>query len=138
MAIQQALKVTSTTEQMPGIGFGQSMKALASRLDFTAAPATGDVIQSSLIQAGGVIVDVVVIASALGAASSVEVGYGPNTSYFTTATSGVAGGVIRTNAVTAHPLKLTTNDTIDVRIIAAGATAAGSITIIVYFLPVNA
>lgn len=134
----QALKVSSSTEQMPGIGDGQSIKCLASTHSFTAAPAAGDIIQSSLIQAGSVITDVMVIHSGLGTAGAFEVGYGGDTDYFVVAGAAVGGGVVRASAPTAFPLVLTANDTVDVRVTAAGASATGTVTIVVSFLPRNA
>lgn len=137
MAILQALKVSSGTEQMPGIGDGQSAKTVASSYVFAAAPANADVIQSALIQAGSVITDVQVILSGFGTSSSISVGYGGDTAYFNAASSGVAAQVLR-KAVGNIPLVLATNDTVDVTIIAAGATATGTVTIVVNFLPRNA
>jgi len=138
MAILQASKVSSGTEQMPGVGDGQSVKCVASSYTFATAPASGDVIQSALIQSGSVIVDVTVVQSGLGTSGAFEIGYGLDTDYFSAAAAGVTGGVRRADAATARPLTLTTNDTVDVRVTAAGATAAGTVDIIVYFLPRNA
>lgn len=138
MATLQALKVSSTTEQMPGVGDGQSCKAAASSYTSTTAPAANDVIQGPLIQAGSTILDVTVVHSGLGAAGAFEVGYGGDTDYFAVAAAAVAGGVVRASAPTAQPLVLATNDTVDVRITGTGATAAVTVTIIVWFLPRNA
>jgi hypothetical protein len=138
MAILQALKVSSTTEQMPGVGDGQSLKCAASTYTFAAAPALNDVIQGSLVQAGSVIVDVVVMQSGLGASGAFSVGYGGNTAYWSAAAAGVTGGVRRADSAVAQPLVLTTNDTMDITITAAGATAAVTFTIITIFLPRNA
>lgn len=138
MATLQALKVSSTTEQMPGIGDGQSAKMAASQIVTTAAPASGDVIQGPLLQAGSVVLDVTVVHSGFGASGAFEVGYGVDTDYFAVAAAAVTGGVVRTSAATAQPLVLATNDTIDVRMTGTGATAAVTITIIVTFLPRNA
>jgi len=138
MAIFQATKVSSSTEQMPGIGDGQSAKCVASSYTFAAAPALNDVIQSGLIQAGSVIVDVTVVQSGLGASGAFSVGYTGSPAYFSAAAAAVTGGIRRADAATARPLVLTTNDTVDVTITAAGATAAGTVDIIVWFLPRNA
>jgi hypothetical protein len=138
MAILQATKVSSQTEQMPGVGDGQGLKAMASAYTFAAAPALGDVIQSSPIQSGSTVIDVIVHTTGLGAAGAFEVGYGGNTSYFSVGAAAVGGGIRRADAPTAAPLVLSTNDTIDVRITAAGASAAGTVTIIPIFLPRNA
>jgi hypothetical protein len=137
MAILQTTKVTSSTEQMPGIGDGQSSKCIAGTFTSTVAPPLNDIIQSPLIQAGSIITDVWVVHSGLGAGGTFEVGYGGDTDYFVVSASQATGGVVRMSAVTAQPLVLTANDTVDVRITAAGATAAVTVTIIVHFLPRN-
>lgn len=138
MATIQATKVSSTTEQMPGIGDGQSLKCVASRYDFTAAPALNDVIQSGLIQKGSVIVDVSVVHSGLGTSGAFKVGDGVDDDRWAVAAAAVTGGVVRASAATALPYVLPANDTVDVTITAAGANATGSVAILVYFLPLNA
>lgn len=138
MAIFQALKVSSTTEQMPGVGDGQSTKAGASSYTSTAALAVGDIVQGPLIQAGSVVYDVIVYQTGMGAAGAFEVGYGGNTAYFSAAAAAVTGGIRRADAATAAPLVLATNDTIDIRITGQGATAGVTYTIIPLFLPRNA
>lgn len=138
MAILQALKVSSTTEAMPGVGPGQSAKYAASSITTTVAPGTSDVIQGALIQAGSVVLDVMVVQSGLGGAGAFSVGYGGNPAYWSAAATGVAGSVRRADAATAQPLVLATNDTMDVTITAAGATAAVQVTITTIFLPRNA
>ena len=138
MAILQALKVSSSTEQMPGIGDGQSLKCAASVYTWAAAPAAADVIQSALIQAGSVITDVVVVHSGLGTSGTFRVGYGLDDDYFVVSGAQATGGVVRMSAITALPLTLLTNDTVDVTVNAQGANATGSIAIYVYFLPRNA
>jgi hypothetical protein len=137
MATLQATKVSSQTEQMPGIGDGQSSKVMASSYAFTAAPASGDVLQSGLIQAGSVITDVTVVHTGLGAAGAFEVGYGGDTDYFVVAGAQTTAAVVRMSAGTAQPLVLSINDTVDVRFTGTGATATGTVTIIVTFLPRN-
>jgi hypothetical protein len=138
MAILQATKTSSAALlAMAGVGDGQKSATVSATYAFTTAPAANDVIQSPLIQAGSVVQDVMVVLSGFGTGSTVEVGYGDDTDYFVTSTSGVAGGVLRANAATARPLVLTTNDTIDVKINGAGATAAGTVDISVTFVPRN-
>lgn len=142
----QATKVSSGTDAMPGVGDGQSLKCVASSFVVTggAALVINDVIQSALIQAGSTIVDVTVIVSDLDTSTGVliDVGYGVTPNYFVAAsTIGQTGGMVRAQAVTARPLTLTTNDTVDVKVnTAATGTAATTFTvdIIVYFLPKNA
>lgn len=138
MAILQSIKTSSgALLAMAGVGDGQSAKVTSSAYTFAAAPALGDIIQSSVIQSGSVVTDVTVVLSGFGTGSTVEVGYGDDTDYFIVSTSGVAGSVLRMSAATARPLVLVTNDTIDVKINAAGATAAGTVDIIVTYLPRN-
>jgi hypothetical protein len=138
MATLQATKVSSGTEQMPGIGDGQSAKVMASTYTWAAAPGASDIIQSALIQSGSVITDVTIVHTGLGTSGTFEVGYGADTDYFIASASQSAAGVVRMSAATALPLTLTTNDTVDVKVNAAGASAAGTIAIIVTFLPRNA
>lgn len=138
MAILQATKVSSGTEQMPGIGDGQSAKCVASVYNFATAPALNDVIQSGLIQAGSVIVDVTVVHSGLGTSGAFKVGDGADDDRYVAAAAQVTGGVVRSSAATAMPYVLPANDTVDVTITAAGANATGSVAIIVWFLPRNA
>lgn len=139
MATINATKVSSgALTAMPGVGDGQSAKVVASRYDWSVAPAAGDIIQSPLIQAGSVITDVKVVHTGLGASGTFEVGYGDDTDYFVVSASQATGGVVRDSAPTAMPLVLAANDSIDVKINAAGASASGSIAIIVTFLPRNA
>lgn len=141
----QATKVSSSTEQMPGVGDGQGLKCASSTYTIAAALVINDVIQGPLIQAGSVVVDVMVVVSDLDTNGTplitLDVGYGGDPDYFIAAsTAGQTGGVIRATAVTALPLVLTTNDTIDVLVKAAPATGAttGTVTITVFFLARNA
>lgn len=138
MATLQALKVSSGTEQMPGVGDGQSAKTVASVYNWTTAPQTGDVIQSALIQSGSTIVDVWVVHSGLGTSGTFRVGYGLDDDYFVVSGAQATGGVVRSSASTALPLTLTANDTVDVTVNATGANATGSIAIMVQFLPRSA
>lgn len=142
----QASKVSSGTEQMPGIGDGQGLKCVASSFNVTAGAALviNDIIQSALIQKGSTIVDVMVIVSDLDTATSITIDVGVtgvDPDYWVAAsTAGQAGGVIRASALTARPMVLPQNDTVDVLVKAAPGTGATtfSIDIIVYFLPANA
>lgn len=137
MATLQALKVSSGTEQMPGVGDGQSCKMVASTYSWTSAPASGDIIQSALIQAGSVITDVVVTHSGFGASGAFSVGYGGSTAYYAAAAAAVAAGVVRMS-VGNIPYIPTANDTVDVVMTGTGASATGTVTIIVYFQSRNA
>ena len=138
MALLNTTKVTSGTTQMPGVGDGQSAKCVAANYTWASAPTSADVIQSPLIQAGSVITDVVVVHTGMGASGTFEVGYGLDTDYFVVSGSQSAAGVVRMSAATAFPLTLTTNDTVDVKINVAGASVTGTISIIVWFTPLNA
>lgn len=138
MAILQATKVSSNTDQMPGVGDGQSAKVIASSYTFATAPALNDVIQSGLIQAGSVITDVMVVHTGLGTAGAFQVGDGFDTDRWSAAAAAVTGGVVRASAATALPYVVQQNDTVDVTITAAGANATGTVAIIVTFLPLNA
>lgn len=138
MAIIQAVKSSSNAlYAMAGVGDGQSSKVTVSRVVTTAAPASGDIIKSALIQAGSMITDVTVVHSGFGTAGAFEVGYDDDTDYFVTAAAAVTGGVVRMSAPTAQPLVFTQNDTIDVRITGTGATAAVTVSIIVTYVPLN-
>lgn len=139
MATLQTTKTTSTANNaLPGIGDGQGLKCIAGSYTWAAAPASGDVIKSPSIPKGAVIVDVAVSHTGFGASGAFEVGYGGDTDYFATAAAAVAGGVVRKSAATAQPLALTESDTVDVLMTGTGAAAAGTVSIEVYFLPVNA
>lgn len=140
----QATKVSSATDQMPGIGDGQGLKCVSSVFTVTAGAALviNDVIQSALIQAGSVIVDVMVAVTDLDTATSItlDVGYGGDPDYFVQAsTIGQTGGVVRASAPTALPLTLTANDTVDVLVKAAPGTGTTtfSIAVSVFFLARN-
>lgn len=138
MAILQATKASSAAlYAMPGVGDGQSSKVTVSQFTSTVAPGLNDVIQSSLIQAGSMITDVTVWHSGLGTAGAIAVGYGGDPDYFVTAVASVTGAVIRMNAITARPLLLTENDTVDVTVTTAGATAAVTFVITVTYVPLN-
>jgi len=123
---------------MPGVGDGQSCKMVASTYSWTVAPSANDVIQSALIQSGSVITDVVIVHSGLGASGTFRVGYGLDDDYFVVSASQATAGVVRMSAATALPLVLTANDTVDVTVNVAGASATGTIAIIVYFQSRNA
>lgn len=139
MAILQTIKVSSAAlTAMPGVGDGQSAKTIAANYTWTAAPGVGDLFYSPLIQAGSVVTDVTVVHTGLGTAGTFEVGYGDDTDYHVVSATQATGGVVRMSAATALPLVLTTNDTIDVKVNAAGASASGTLSIIVTFLPRNA
>lgn len=144
MTILQATKVSSAAQlAMPGVGEGQSLKCISSVYTLAAALALGDIIQSALIPAGALIVDVMVVVTDMDSSTGIllDVGYGVSANYFVAASAtGQTGGVIRAAAATALPLLLTTNDTVDVKVnTAATGTAAttGSVAITVFFLPKN-
>lgn len=132
MATLQSTRVTGPN-QMPGIGDGQSMKSISVAYDFTSAVASGDVIKGPLIQAGSVVVDVMVTTSGISTAT-INVGDTTDPDRFI---SGATGAVIRTNVATGRPWLVPTNTTIDVTTGTAATTATGYITLTVFFQPRN-
>lgn len=134
MATVSAVRVGSTPRDvMPGIGDAQSVKAIPFRYEYSAAVPVGTVIQSPAIQAGSVVIDVMVVASALGSAT-LNVGYGADPDYFIAAGTGT---VQRAFAGTAAPLVLPTNDTIDIVTAGAVTGASGFIAGYVLVMPLN-
>ncbi len=129
MPTYNAVKVTSNTTQMPGVGDGQSAKCIATTFTYAAAPAAADVIIGPLIQAGSVITDVCVL-NGIGAVITA----GPATAPAYHIAAG-SGAVPRMNVANA-PMVMASNTTINATITSGGA--AGFITIIVWFLPLNA
>lgn len=136
---------TGAANAVPGIGDGHQIKAVAGVYTLAAALVINDVIQSPTIPKGATILDVLVVTTDLDTNGTplitLDVGYGDDPDYFVAAsTTGQTGGVIRSSAVTAKPLTLTVNDTIDVLVKAAPATGAtsGTISIVVLFLAPNA
>lgn len=135
MATVNAARVgdTKPRDVMPGVGDGQSVKAIPFRYDWTAAQPAGTVIQSPVIQAGSVVLDVMVVASGLGTAT-LNVGYGDDPDYFAAA---AAGPVARASTAVAQPLVLNVNDTIDIVTVGAATGASGSIGGYVLVVPRN-
>ncbi len=129
MATYQALKVTSGTEQMPGVGYGQSAKVMASTYTFGAAPAAGDIVNSALIQMGSVITGVRVLNST-GAAVTAGVVGTPAYHISSSATPVQALNVANV------PYVMPSNGYIIVTFAAGGG--AGQFTVIVEFTPLNA
>ncbi len=144
MATFTMINPQGRTSTPPGVGDGKSLKCVTASYSLTAALALNDVLQSPQIQAGSTVVDVMVVVSDLDTGGSpaitLDVGYGDDPDYFIAAsTVGQAGGVARASAITAQPLTLAKNDTIDVLVKAAPATGAttGTITLSVFLLPRN-
>lgn len=136
---------TGAANAVPGIGDGHGIKAVSGVYSLAAALALNDVIQSPIIGAGSTVLDVIVVVTDLDTNGTptitLDVGYGDDPDYFIAAsTVGQAGGVARASAVTAKPLLLTANDTIDVLVKAGPATGAttGTVSITVIFFPANA
>lgn len=128
-----------------GVGDAKSLKCATTQVVLTAALALNDVLQGPALQKGSTIVDVMLVTSDLdtnGAPTiTLDVGTGDDVQHFIAAsTVGQAGGVARASAVTAQPLTLTQDDTVDVNVRAAPATGAttGTVTLHVFFLPPNA
>ncbi|CAB3699241.1 Uncharacterised protein [Achromobacter denitrificans] len=135
MATVNAARVgdTKPRDVMPGVGDGQSVKAIPFRYDFSAAVPIGTVIQSPVIQAGSVVLDVMVVTSGVSTATF-NVGYGGDPDYFAAAAT---GAVIRASAATAAPLVLTANDTIDIVTGTAVTGASGFIAGYILVIPLN-
>jgi hypothetical protein len=146
MATLNATKVSSAAAlASPGVGDGQSMKCVSATFVGVAALALNDVIQSPVLQKGSVVHDVMLVVNDLDSngapAITLDVGYGGDPDYFIAAsTVGQAGGVARASALTAEPLVLADNDTIDVLVKAGPATGVATprVTISVFFMPPNA
>jgi hypothetical protein len=146
MATFNATKVSSAALlAVPGIGDGQAPKVISATYAGTAALALNDVIQSPVLPKGAIVLDVMVVVNDLDSngapAITLDVGYGGDPDYFIAAsTVGQAGGVARASALTAEPLVLADNDTIDVLVKAGPATGVATprVTITVLFMPPNA
>lgn len=141
--IFKATRVASP-DVMAGPGESQSLKCAVSEFVLGAALVINDVIQGPTIPKGATIIDVMVTSTDVDTNATptvtLDVGYGVNPSYFVAAsTIGQAGGVARASAPTAKPLTLVSDDTVDVLVHAAPATGAiaGTISIAVFFLPLN-
>lgn len=129
---------------MTGLGDAKSLKCATVSYSLAAALALNDVLQGPKLQAGSTVVDVLLTSTDVDTNATptitLDVGYGVDPDYFIAAsTVGQAGGVARASAVTARPLTLVSDDTIDVTVHAAPATGAitGTIDLTVYFLPAN-
>ena len=140
MATLQTIKASSAaTLAMPGVGDGQSAKQIASNYVWTTAPALNDVIVSPMIQAGSVIVGVRVSHTGLGASGTFSVGVAGAADYFTASSSQASAGVTTaSNGSSFRPYVMPANGTINVTITAAGASATGTMSMFVEFLPLNA
>ena len=142
MATFNATKGFGSPLAISGIGEGQGAKVMTCSYAWTANLLINDLIQSPPLPKGAVITDVMITTTSMGAAAvTLDVGYGGDPDYFIAAsTIGVAGGVARASASTAHPLTLTVNDTIDVLVKVAPTTpvASGTVSITVYYTLSNA
>lgn len=129
MAQFQTLKVSSGTEQMPGIGDGQSLKEIASTFTFATAPAAGDTVLSGLIQSGSVITSVKVYNTT---GASITAGITGTLNYFIT----TSAATIQTINNPQQPYVMPSNGNVILTL--SGTPTAGFITIFVSFLPRNA
>lgn len=129
MATVPSINVTGPA-QMPGIGFGQSVKSKTVKYEFTSAVASGTVITGPLIQAGSVVLDVLLVSNG---GAAVNVGPTAEPARFI---AGGTGAVQRSSAATARPYLMPINGTIDVTTTGAGG-ASGSYDLTVYFQPRN-
>lgn len=132
MATVAGIRVTGPS-QMAGIGDGQSLKSASVKYEWATAVASGTVITGPLIQAGSVVVDVLVVING-GGTATVDVGDPADPNRFIAAGT---GPVARTNVATGRPTLLTANTTVDVTTGTAATGAAGSIDLTVFFQPRN-
>jgi hypothetical protein len=134
MATVASTRVTGPA-QMPGIGDGQSLKSISVKYDYTSAITNGDTITGPLIQAGSVVVDVLVVVAGTGLGSAtLNVGDATDIDRFITGGTGV---VQRTNAATGFPWLVPTNTTINITTGTANTGASGTIYLTVFFQPRN-
>ncbi len=129
MATYQTLKVSSGTEQMPGVGDGQSLKEMASTYVFATAPAAGDIVLSGLVQAGSIITSVKVYNTT---GASITAGVTGTANYFIT----TSAATIQTINNPQQPYVMPANGNVILTL--SGTPTAGFITIFVSFLPRNA
>ena len=125
----------ATTKQSEKVRFGPvsaigpagDLKVASVKYTMHASPTTNDVIQMITVPAGSVVTDVLLVTEDLdsGTSLSLHVGYGGNDDYWIASetTVGQSAGLKRADAATALPLAFTSEDTIDVKIAAAPATA---------------
>lgn len=136
-----AIKSFGSPLAIAGLGDGQSLKTMVCEYAWTTALLINDLIKSPPLPKGAVVCDAMITTSSMGAAAvTLDVGYGGDPDYFIAAsTIGVAGGVARAAAVTAKPLILVDNDTIDVLIKVAPTTptSTGSISLVVTYVLQN-
>lgn len=126
-------QTTGTLNVMPGIGDGQGLKSVTKSYDWTVALPAATILTGPLVQAGSVVVDVLVIANGIGTAT-LNVGDATDVDRFIAAGTGI---VQRANVGTARPFLMPTNGTIDVATLTNATSAAGSIDITVFFQPRN-
>lgn len=143
MATFNATKSFGSPLAIAGIGDGQSPNVMVCEYAWTANLALNDLIQSPPLPKGAVVYDVMICTSDMDTATSVtlDVGYGTDPDYFIAAsTIGQTGGVARAAAVTAKPLTLAVNDTIDILVKAAPGTpvSTGTISLVVHYVMSNA
>jgi len=99
-----------------------------------------DVIQMVKLPKAAIVTDVMVISDDLDSNGvpllTLNVGYGGDPNYWINASQVArSGGVARAAALTAHPLILSEEDTLDLVITAAAATAAaGNISLIAFYV----
>ena len=105
----------------------------------TAELQLNDVIQMVKVPKGATVLDVILVSTDIDTNGSpavvLAVGDGDDNDYYVTgSTIGQAGGIVRSNALTAKPKTYTADDTIDVTVTTAAATAAtGTISLTVLF-----
>jgi hypothetical protein len=121
-------------------GMGYNVVCKPVTLSVTANPTAADVVQLLKVPKGAIILDLHVVASDMDTNGTplmtFSIGYGGSTAYWiSTSTVAQAGGVARPTALTARPLTMTDEDTIDLLWVAAAATfAAGTIDLVVTYV----
>jgi hypothetical protein len=139
MATFNMTRITGANARQ-GAGTSGALNCLAATITTTSALALNDVIQSPQLPVGAVVVDVLLQTTDLDTNGtpliSLDVGYGGDVDYFIALSQiGRTAGVARAAAVTAAPLTLAANDTIDILVSAAPATGvAGTLNLVVYYI----
>lgn len=138
------MATTTNSTAAAGVGVyegeGYEVVCVPATLTVSTNPTGGDVVQMVKLPKGAIVLDVMAVASDMDTNGTptltFSVGYGDSTSYFiSVSTIAQTGGVVRSSAVTARPLTLTGEDTIDILWGTTAATfAAGTIDLMVHYV----
>jgi hypothetical protein len=117
---------------------GGEAASIVSTFEVGTALVINDVLQMVKVPRDCTVTDVILVVDDLdtGTTITLGVGYGGNPDYFIVAsTVGQDGGLARADAVTAFPLELSANDTIDVLVVAAPTGGGvGTVTLVVDYV----